>query len=59
MRQSGTSVGSVKLNMQRKPWWNPRLHRKVVNAALSGARAIAAYKDGILSTVCSTCVLND
>jgi len=40
-----------KLNQNRQPWSNPTLHRQVVNAALSGARAMAAYQDGILSTV--------
>ena len=40
-----------KLNQDRQPWPNPTLHRQVVNAALSGARAMAAHGNGTLSAV--------
>ncbi|CAK0779312.1 hypothetical protein CVIRNUC_004740 [Coccomyxa viridis] len=40
-----------KLNQDRQPWPNQPLHRLIVNAALSGARAMAAHEDGALSSV--------
>lgn len=50
----GTGVNSYlpdKLNQDRQPWPNAVLHRQVVDAALSGAKAMAAHQDGLLSTV--------
>lgn len=43
---------SAKLHQERAPWQNDRLHRKIVDAALSGARAMAAFQDVPLLTVC-------
>lgn len=43
---------SAKLHQDRDPWENERLHRKIIDAALSGARAMAAYQDVPLWTVC-------
>ena len=40
-----------KLNQDRQPWPNAVLHRQVVDAALSGAKAMAAHQDGLLSAV--------
>lgn len=40
-----------KLNQDRQPWPNQALHRQIINAALSGARAMAAHEDGVLSAV--------
>ncbi|KAK9905798.1 hypothetical protein WJX75_006443 [Coccomyxa subellipsoidea] len=42
---------SAKLHQERAPWHNDRLHRKIVDAALSGARAMAAFQDVPLLTV--------
>ncbi|BDA47174.1 hypothetical protein COCOBI_10-0190 [Coccomyxa sp. Obi] len=42
---------SAKLYQDRDPWQNDRLHRKIIDAALSGARAMAAYQDVPLWTV--------
>ncbi|EIE23347.1 hypothetical protein COCSUDRAFT_41613 [Coccomyxa subellipsoidea C-169] len=36
---------SAKLGQERAPWENHRLYRKIVDAALSGARAMAAFQD--------------
>ena len=42
---------SAKLNQERAPWLCPDLHWRIVSAALDGARAMAAYQDGFLSSV--------
>lgn len=41
----------AKLGQARDPWPCPELHHKIVDAALDGARAMAAYQDGFLSSV--------
>ena len=41
----------AKLGQARDPWPCPELHQKITNAALDGARAMAAYQDGFLSSV--------
>ena len=41
----------AKLGQARGPWPCPELHHKIVDAALDGARAMAAYQDGFLSSV--------
>ena len=50
----GTGANSYlpdKLNQDRQPWPNAVLHQQVVDAALSGAKAMAAHQDGLLSAV--------
>ena len=42
---------SAKLNQERAPWLCPELHQRIVSAALDGARAMAAFQDGLLSSV--------
>ena len=54
MNYEGTGAADYlpdKLNQDRRPWPNAALHRQVVNAALSGARAMAAHQGGLLSAV--------
>lgn len=43
--------GTARLHWTRQPFHSPKLHQMIVDAALSGARAIAAYDNGRLSTV--------
>ncbi len=40
-----------KLEQLRTPWYHPDLHQKIVDAALSGAQAMAQHKHGSLATV--------
>ncbi|CAL8472050.1 g11592 [Coccomyxa elongata] len=40
-----------KLGQSREPWHCPELYQKLVDAALSGAHAMAAYGNGSLTTV--------
>ena len=42
---------SAKLNQERAPWHCPELHQRILSAALDGARAMAAFQDGFLSSV--------
>ena len=54
MNYEGTGAADYlpdKLNQDRQPWPNAALHRQVVNAALSGAKAMASHQDGLLSAV--------
>jgi len=41
----------AKLGQERTPWHCPELHQMIVSAALDGARAMAAFQDGFLSSV--------
>lgn len=41
----------AKLGQVRAPWACPQLHDMIVSAALDGARAMAAFQDGFLSSV--------
>lgn len=40
-----------KLGQTRTPWHCPELYQKIVDAALSGARAMGAHGNGALTTV--------
>ncbi len=42
---------TAKLGQERTPWHCPELHQMIVSAALDGARAMAAFQDGFLSSV--------
>ena len=42
---------SAKLAQDRAPWHCPELHQMIVSAALDGARAMAAFQDGFMSSV--------
>ena len=51
-----SGVGMVaKLGQARRPWQSAELHSMAVKAALDGARAIAAFENGALST--ASCAL--
>lgn len=40
-----------KLEQPRTPWYQPELYQNIVDAALSGARAMKHYSNGSLITV--------
>jgi hypothetical protein len=44
-----------KLNQERSPWHCPELYQKVIDAAVSGAHAMAAHRNGSLTTVRTGC----
>jgi hypothetical protein len=53
----GTGKDAVsKLEQPRSPWYYPELYRRIVEAALSGARAMARHSNGTLVTVHSAVV---